>query len=122
MSDDVTITDVEGSLWVDTPYSGLAILPPRAVAALRARFAAERMPKDVQALAGLFRGRRRDQEGSRVMDDATQKLVDEARRAQKAVYLATDKSVADDLSRIIAGLADALEAAYSQKGADNDSR
>ena len=45
------------------------------------------------------------------MDDATQKLVDEARRAQAAVYLATDRAVADDLSRIIAGLADALEAA-----------
>lgn len=46
------------------------------------------------------------------MDDATRKLVDEARRAQKAVYLATDKLVADDLSRIIGGLADGLEAVH----------
>lgn len=44
-------------------------------------------------------------------NDATQNLVDEARKAQRAVYLATDKEVADDLSRIIGGLADALEAA-----------
>lgn len=38
-------------------------------------------------------------------------LIEEARRAKTAVYLATDASVADDLSRIIGGLADALEAA-----------
>lgn len=44
------------------------------------------------------------------MDDATQKLIDEARKAQRAVYLATEKDVADDLARIIGGLADALEA------------
>lgn len=45
------------------------------------------------------------------MDDATQKLVDDARKAQRAVYLATEKDVADDLARIIGGLADAFEAA-----------
>ena len=45
------------------------------------------------------------------MGDATQNLMDEARKAQRAVYLATDPAVADDLSRIIGGLADALEAA-----------
>lgn len=36
--------------------------------------------------------------------------IDEARRAQAAVYLATESDVADDLSRIIKGLADAVEA------------
>jgi regulator of replication initiation timing len=36
--------------------------------------------------------------------------IDEARRAQAAVYLATDESVAQDISRIIKGLADAVEA------------
>jgi len=40
-----------------------------------------------------------------------EKLIEEARRAKRAVYLATDASVADDLSRIIGSLADALEAA-----------
>ena len=40
-----------------------------------------------------------------------EKLIEEARRAETAVYLATNASVADDLSRIIGGLADALEAA-----------
>lgn len=40
-----------------------------------------------------------------------EKLIEEARRAETAVYLATDARVADDLSRIIGGLADALEAA-----------
>lgn len=37
-------------------------------------------------------------------------LLMEARRAQRAVFLATDADVAEDLSRIIRGLADALEA------------
>lgn len=40
-----------------------------------------------------------------------EKLIEEARRAKRAVYLVTDAIVADDLSRIIGGLADALEAA-----------
>lgn len=44
-------------------------------------------------------------------DDEREALIEEARRAKTAVYLATDASVADDLSRIIGGLADALEAA-----------
>lgn len=38
-------------------------------------------------------------------------LIAKARRAQNAVYLATEKSVADDLARIIVGLVDALESA-----------
>jgi len=36
-------------------------------------------------------------------------LIKEARKAAAAVYLATDAAVADDLSRIINNLADALE-------------
>ncbi len=43
-------------------------------------------------------------------DDEREALLREARRAQKAVFLATDADVAVDLSRIIRGLADALEA------------
>lgn len=35
--------------------------------------------------------------------------ITEARKAAKAVYLATEKSVADDLSRIITSLADEIE-------------
>ena len=42
-------------------------------------------------------------------DDEKRELVAEARKAQRAVYLATDEHVAEDLSRIIRGLADALE-------------
>lgn len=42
---------------------------------------------------------------------AYERLIEEAHRAKAAVYLATDANVADDLSRIIGGLADALEAA-----------
>lgn len=43
-------------------------------------------------------------------DDEREALLMEARRAQRAVFLATDADVAEDLSRIIRGLADALEA------------
>lgn len=39
-----------------------------------------------------------------------QELINEARKAQAAVYLAAPEMAADDLSRIIRGLADALEA------------
>lgn len=39
-----------------------------------------------------------------------EKMIDEARRAAKAVFLATDAAVADDLSRILNGLADTLAA------------
>jgi len=85
---DVKITEQEGSLWVETPYSGLAILPPRAVAALREHFAAERMPEDVQ------------------------KLVAEAR----------SEDAARPSWEIALDLADALEAAYSRKGAVDDPR
>ena len=42
-------------------------------------------------------------------DDEKRERVAEARKAQRAVYLATDEHVAEDLSRIIRGLADALE-------------
>ncbi len=45
-----------------------------------------------------------------------QALIDEARRAQFVVYLATDAAVADDISRIIRNLADALEAAEKELG------
>jgi hypothetical protein len=45
-------------------------------------------------------------------------LIAEARKASRAVYLATDKTVADDLARILEGLADALEAAHAEPKAD----
>ena len=51
-----------------------------------------------------------------------EKLIEEARRAKRAVYLATDASVADDLSRIIGGLADALEAAEEALTPTDDER
>lgn len=44
-------------------------------------------------------------------------LIAEARKAQSAVYLVTEKLVADDLSRIISTLADALEAAEAERDA-----
>lgn len=50
------------------------------------------------------------------------KLIEEARRAKQAVYLATDASVADDLSRIIGGAADALEAAEKAHTPTDDDR
>lgn len=46
----------------------------------------------------------------RVTDEA---LIADARKASRAVFLATDETVASDLSRILSGLADALEAALS---------
>lgn len=51
-----------------------------------------------------------------------EKLIEKARRAKAAVYLATDASVADDLSRIIGGLADALEAAEQAHTPTDDER
>lgn len=54
------------------------------------------------------------------MSNEMNDLIAEARRAQNAVYLATEKSVADDLARIIAGLADALEAATRELAAVPD--
>lgn len=42
--------------------------------------------------------------------EETRALLAEARKAERAVYLATEKAVADDISRIIRGLASALEA------------
>jgi hypothetical protein len=55
-------------------------------------------------------------------DNENEKLIEEARRAKRAVYLATDASVADDLSRIIGGLADALEAAEKAHTPTDDER
>ena len=37
-------------------------------------------------------------------------LIDKARKASRAVYLATEETVADDLSQLLVSLADALEA------------
>lgn len=50
------------------------------------------------------------------MSDGTEALLSEARRAQKAVFLAAEADVAADLSRIIRGLADALEACSRRSG------
>ena len=47
-------------------------------------------------------------------DDEKRERVAEARKAQRAVYLATDEHVAEDLSRIIRGLADALEGTLTE--------
>ena len=47
-------------------------------------------------------------------DDEKRELIAEARKAQRAVYLATDEHVAEDLSRIIRGLADALEGTLTE--------
>lgn len=46
-------------------------------------------------------------------------LVAEARRAARAVHLVTDGAVADELSRIIGGLADALERASADTGRES---
>lgn len=56
------------------------------------------------------------------MTDHNEKLIEEARRAKTAVYLATDARVADDLSRIIGGLADALEAVEKAHTPTDDER
>ena len=91
----MTITEYEGEgALVSGASDGFTLdISPKQWIALREYFATERrMPEEVKA------------------------LVEEAGRAQKAVYLATDKAVADDLSRIIGGLAAALEAAYAKGG------
>lgn len=80
-SNGVTITEREnGDLWVEGPDFGNFIKPP-AVAALRAYFAAERMPEDVQAL--LAKAQKFVE--LRGFTQATN-LVDELALALEAVY------------------------------------
>lgn len=54
------------------------------------------------------------------MSDSIPALIAEARKAQKAVYLAAPEDVADDLHRIIKGLADALESLSAPSGDDRE--
>ena len=93
-SNNVTITEYGLSLLV----RGLRVfvLHPSEVAALRAHFAAERMPEDVQT------------------------LVDEA-NAWRNEDPATEV-VSARVASLVGRLTDALEAAYSRKGAGDDPR
>lgn len=52
-----------------------------------------------------------------VQGEPNDELIAEARKAERAVYLATEEAVAKDISRIIKGLADALEAATRERAA-----
>ena len=63
-------------------------------------------------------------EASKVSDvsKTNEALIAEARKAERAVYLATEEAVAKDISRIIKGLADALATRVPVQGEPNDDR
>lgn len=60
-------------------------------------------------------------EASKVSDvsKTNEALIAEARKAERAVYLATEEAVAKDISRIIKGLADALATRVPVQGEPN---
>jgi len=106
-SNGVTITERDdGALAIRSPGNGGSIIYPVEVAALRARFAAERMPEDVQALVEWAR------DAALALEAATEIGKRSCRAGDHLNY-----SNHDRLLREFA----ALEAAYS-KGADDDPR
>lgn len=101
-SNGVTITEnVSGGVDVHTP-SGVSWLDPEEVAALRAHFAAERMPEDVQEL----------------VQELVTRLRERARRLAARREVEGYKPDREDTIAEIEAAVAALEAAYSQKGVE----
>lgn len=123
ISNDVTITEHEtGAITYDdgeVKFSGLtsAVIPARVVAALRAHFAAER---DGDYFEGL-------EEGIKVgraerMPEDVQELVERVKERVDDVMQGNQTGNPDSIFNLTTQLVAALEAAYSQNGAVDDSR